>query len=183
MRIVTGINIWRNPKATDVYKDTTTYDYSDFENKNYIGAKVKSTGKWKEFAISSGWSNTFMLDSYGGMTIGGAGFEVDGNGIFPFTRLTSSQYTDSSNNTYALLGLLDNAYHPTLWGWECDSNSTYSWFVGLRTPVTNNVKDNTNTEFVIMYNNTSSDTSHPHTMSASNWNIVFRVGVNGVVTE
>ena len=77
-----GINIWRNPKKSDVYKDTTAYDYTDFDNKNYLGAKRLSDNKWVEYAISSGWNNSFMIDSYGGMTIGGSGFEIDGNGLF-----------------------------------------------------------------------------------------------------
>ena len=29
-----GINIWRNPRKSEVYKDTTNYDYSDFDNEH-----------------------------------------------------------------------------------------------------------------------------------------------------
>ena len=186
----TGINFWRNPKKSDVYKDTTTYDYYDYEINNWIGAKRKSDGKWIEWGISSGWSNSFMIDSYGGMTIGGAGFEVDGNGIFPYTRLTSSVYIDENNHKYYLLGLLDNAYHPTLSGWECDSNSTWSWFIGLKTPQlidedNNEVylhKDNTGTKFVVMYNDTSPSTS-VHTMNMSDWNTVIEIGSDGITSS
>ena len=136
----TSIGVWRNPKASDVYYDETNYDYTDYAMKNHIGAYNLNSQKWVEFGISSGWSNTFMLDAYGGMTIGGAGFEVDGNGISPFIRLTSSVYTDEDNNNWYLTGLLDNAYHPTMnFGSEdyhlgCDDNTTYSWFFGLKSP-------------------------------------------------
>lgn len=183
----TGVNVWRCPPFRDsngdfvVYKDTSVYDYSDVEDKSYIGVSRLSDGAWVEYGIASGWNNAFMLDSYGGMTVGGAGFEIDGNGIFPFTRLTHSIYTDSNDDTYALFGLLDNAYHPTAWGWECDSNSTYSWFVGLRTPVSNNIKDNTNTEFIVMYNDTTYDNNDIHNIDVSDWHIVFRINTNGVV--
>ena len=176
-----GINIWRNPKKSDVYKDPSSFDYSDFENKNYIGAKRLDNNLWVEFGISSGWSNSFMIDSYGGMTIGGAGFEVDGNGIFPFTRLTSSAYVDSNGDDYYLLGLLDNAYHPTLYGWDCDSNKTYSWFVGLKTPeISYLLKDNALTKFVVMYNDTPYDSENIHYIDKSRWKTVFEVDVNSV---
>lgn len=176
-----GINVWRNPKASDVIKDTTNYDYSDFDSKKHIGAKRLADSEWVEFAISSGWNNSFMIDSYGGMTLGGAGFEVDGNGVWPFTRLTSSAYIDSNDDRYYLLGLLDNAYHPTLEGWECDSNITYSWFIGLRFPESSYlVKDNKNAEFVVMYNDTAYDSSDIHNLDISKWHVVFSVGKNGI---
>lgn len=172
-----GINIWRNPKKTDVTKDTTNYDYTDFDDLNHIGAKKRSDGTWVEFAISSGWNNSFMIDSYGGMTIGGAGFEVDGNGMFPFTRLTHSIIT-IGNNRYALVGILDNAYHGSS---GCDSNNTYSWFTGLMTPLVDdtNKKDNKNASFVIMYNDTTYDSAHPNTIDNSKWHIVFEVNKDG----
>lgn len=183
----TGVNLWRNPAFRDdegnfiVYTDTSVYDYTDVEEKNYIGAKRLSDEVWVEYGIASGWNNAFMLDSYGGMTIGGAGFEVDGNGMFPFTRLTHSIYTDDEDNRWALFGLLDNAYHPTVDGWGCDSNSTYSWFVGLRSPISSGTtKDNTNSEFVVMYNDTSEDANNIHDLDVSNWHIVFRVNKEGV---
>ena len=184
----TGVNLWRNPAFYDsqgnfiVYTDTSTYDYTDVENKNHIGAKKLSDGSWVQYAIASGWNNAFMIDSYGGMTIGGAGFEVDGNGIFPFTRLTHSIYTDEEEHKWALFGLLDNAYHGTLSNWGCDSNSTYSWFVGLRSPISSGtLKDNSQAEFIVMYNDTTEDENNPHDLDVSKWHIVFRIGTSGVI--
>lgn len=190
-----GINVWRNPKKSDAFKDTSSFDYSDFDNNNYIGAERLSDNAWIEYGVASGWSNSFMIDSYGRMTIGGAGFEIDGNGIFPFTRVTSSRYT-ANNKTWHLLGLLDNAYHPTKWQSQCDDNSTYSWFVGLRTPAQydNNsnppkekdlLKDNTQAEFVVMYNDTQKPTTGDHAgetdyLNPENWHTVFSVGVDGL---
>ena len=177
----TGINFWRNPKTSDVYKDTTNFDYSDVENKKYIGALRKSDDVWVEFGISSGWNNTFMIDSYGGMTIGGAGFEVDGNGIYPYTRLTSSAFTGSDGNSYYLLGLLDNAYHPTLYGWDVDSNVHYSWFVGLKSPSQAYLTKKTDeTKFVVMYNDTPYNSSNTHELDVSKWNTVFEVSISSV---
>ena len=176
-----GINIWRNPKKSDVFKDTSSFDYSDFDNNSYIGAERLSDNVWVEYGIASGWSNSFMVDSYGGMTIGGAGFEVDGNGIFPYTRLTSSAYVDSDGDTYYLLGLLDNAYHPTLYGWDCDSNGTYSWFVGLKTPEKSYlIKDNPLTKFVVMYNDTPADSENIHYIDKSRWKTIFEIDITSI---
>ena len=176
-----GINIWRNPKKSDVFKDTSSFNYSDFDNNSYIGAERLSDNVWVEYGIASGWSNSFMVDSYGGMTIGGAGFEVDGNGIFPYTRLTSSAYVDSNGNTYYLLGLLDNAYHPTLYGWDCDSNGTYSWFVGLKTPEKSYlIKDNPLTKFVVMYNDTPADSENIHYIDKSKWKTIFEIDITSI---
>ena len=174
----TSIGIWRHPKLSAIYKDTTNYDYSDLENKGWIGCKRKSDNKWMEFGVSAGWNNNFMMDSFGGMTIGGSGFEIDGNGIFPYIRVTHSIATIDETR-YALVGILDNAYHTLN---ECDDNSTYSWFFGLMTPVnSSNVKDNTQSSFVVMYNDTSYDSSDKHKIEDDNWHIVFRVGTTGVV--
>lgn len=178
----TGINLWRNPKKADVassfpnWATDSTYDFHPFmDDTSYIGLGVKATGEWKEYGVMAGWNNMLMLDSYGGMTVGGAGFEVDGNGIYPFTRLTSSRYTDSNDDVWCLLGLLDNAYHPTKWGWECDSNSTYSWFVGLKSPEQSDlVKDNKNTSFVVMYNDSPAQQDpNTHVLDVSKWHTVF----------
>lgn len=188
-----GINIWRNPIKTDAFKDTTSFDYSGWDNNNYIGAKKLSDNSWQEFGISTGWNNSFMVDSYGGMTIGGAGFEVDGNGIYPYTRLTSSAYTDENNNVYYLLGLLDNAYHPTTSGWDCDSNTFYSWFIGMKFPHKSGtylMKDSENAKFVVMYNDTPSNQNNVHSLNVSKWKTVFETDLtttkgflNGTLTE
>ena len=170
----TSIGVWRHPKTSAIYRDTTNYDYTDLDEKNWIGCTRKSDDAWLEFGVSAGWNNNFMMDAFGGMTIGGAGFEIDGNGIYPFTRITHSIATINGVQ-YALVGILDNAYH-SLSG--CDDNSTYSWFTGLKTPVTNNRKDNSNTSFVVMYNNTTASDSH--TIDNNQWNIVFEVNKDGV---
>ncbi len=176
-----GINFWRNGKKSDVYKDTTSFDYSDFDNNNYIGARRLSDDVWVEFGISSGWNNSFMIDSYGGMTIGGAGFEVDGNGIFPYTRLTSSAFTDENNDEYYLLGLLDNAYHPTIYGWDSDSNAFYSWFCGFKSPSKAYLtKKSEDTKFVVMYNDTPYNANNIHELDVSKWKTVLEVDANSM---
>ena len=161
---------------------------------NNVGINVwrhaaNNSTQWNTFGTMNGWYNAFMLDSYGGMTIGGAGFEVDGNGIFPYTRLTSSGYKDSNDNEYYLLGLLDNAYHPTTYdSWQMDDNSTYAWFFGFRTPKKPNegnspLKNNANTEFVIMYNDTSFTTiNNKHKLDIDKWHTVFSANMDGIKT-
>lgn len=174
-----GINIWRNPIKADAYRDTENFDYSDFEDKNYLGARRLVDDVWVEFGIASGWSNSFMVDSYGGMTIGGAGFEVDGNGIYPYTRLTSSAYTDENDEVYYLLGLLDNAYHPTIFGWDSDSNSHYSWFVGFKTPSRAYMtKKSEDTKFVVMYNDTQYNEDNTHELDVSKWKSIFEIDIH-----
>lgn len=178
----TGINLWRHPKTADIYKDTNIYNYDD----NYIGAEIKSNNQWKTFGISSGWNNIIMFDSYGGATIGGAGIEIDGNGISPFGRLTHSSYAiiDESNIThqYYLFGLIDNGYHPTQWGsWGVDTTTQCSWFIGLKSPQKNGAyltKDTEQTTFVVMYNDKEDYSSG--SIDASKWNILFEVGIDGI---
>ena len=67
----TVISVWRNPKNSEVTKDTSTYNYADFDNNHYIGAKRRSDNVWVEFGISSGWNSSLMMDSYGRLTIDG----------------------------------------------------------------------------------------------------------------
>lgn len=198
---IQGINVWRNPKWLNdndeyvVFMDENYYDYSDMKENNYIGAKYNNeswgmhNGEWRHFGIASGWNNNFMTDSYGGITIGGAGFEIDGNGIFPFARLTSSTYIDENDNQWFLLGLLDNAYHPTTGGWGCDNNSHYSWFIGLRTPqqiIDDNpvylTKDTTQTKFVVMVNDNDqlSNPSDEHQIDIASWKVIFEVGIDSI---
>lgn len=179
-----GINFWRNPKKSDVeasfpnWRNDPVNDFYPFMVDNEIGLGLHSDSSyWREFGVYAGWSNSFMIDSYGGMTIGGAGFEMDGNGIFPFTRLSSSRYYDSAEDkVWYLLGLLDNAYHPTIGGWSCDDNSTWSWFFGLKTPEKSNlVKDNEETKFVIMYNDTPYNASNKEELIIADWNTILEV--------
>ena len=193
-----GINFWRNPRKSDVeasfpdWRTDPVNDFAPFMEDSYIGLGLKSDSSyWREFGVYAGWSNSFMIDSYGGMTVGGAGFEIDGNGIFPFTRLTSSRYYDSAEDkVWHLLGLLDNAYHPTRWGWSCDDNSTWSWFVGFKTPEASDlVKDNEDAIFVVMYNDTPPNPNNKEELIIADWNTVLEVSpsaikgmVNGTLT-
>lgn len=189
----TGVNIWRNPRKADVYKDTTTYDYTDYDDNNYIGAERRSDNVWVEFGLSSGWSNNLMTDSYGGVTVGGNGIEIDGAGIFPFGRVTNSSFNDGTN-TYYILGMLDNAYHPNGTTWKCDSNEYEAWFFGFKYPQTSGAKDSSNAKFVVLYNDMSSidPTSQGYTiedMDINDWKTVLEVGssgskamINGVLT-
>ena len=177
----TGINIWRNPRSADVVKDTTNYDYTDYDNNKYIGAKRRSDNAWIEFGISSGWNNSYMIDSYGGMTVGGNGIEVDGSGISPFMRLTNSFYTYNSTNYY-LNGILHNAYHPSGSSWGCDDNTKDAWFIGLR-------RTSTGSSFVVMKNDMDSiDPSASgytiHDMNISDWEVIFEGnGVTDSITN
>ena len=190
---IMGINIWRCPAWLDdqdnwiVFMDSTTYDYTDVTGTHhYIGAKRRSNNEWVEFAIATGWNNNLMTDSFGGVTIGGAGFEVDGNGIFPYTRLTSSVgYVNGSK--YYMLGLLDNAYHGSTSNWDCDDNKHYSWFVGLISPPLMNgssevylTKDLSNAKFVVMYNDTPENQSDIHDMNTNKWHIIVEANATSI---
>ena len=179
----TAISIWRNPKASEVVKDTTIYNYTDFDENHYIGAKRRSDNVWVEYGISSGWNNNFMTDSYGGMTIGGAGFEVDGNGLFPYIRVTHSKYT-SGTSSYSITGILENAYHPSGTSWNCDNNNYGAWFFGLRTPIVNGAKDTANTDFVVMYNDMdNSSSSDIHNMNMGDWEVIFSAKSSSSVVD
>ena len=173
-------------QANGTYPGEEAYDTDNIGINVWRHAKSTTNTSWDTFGVTSGWYNAFMLDSYGGMTIGGPGFEIDGNGIYPFTRLTSSGYKDSNNNEYYLLGLLDNAYHPTTYSsWQMDDNSTYAWFFGLRTPKKSNasgpIKNNNDTEFVIMYNDTPFTTeNNKHNLNVGKWHTVFAVNTSGI---
>lgn len=176
-----GINIWRNSKTSEVTKDTTTYDYTDYDNNHYIGAKRRSDNIWIEFGLSSGWNNSFMINSYGGMTIGGNGIEIDGNGIFPYMRLTNSKYINNGI-TYYLNGILKNAYHPSGSSWSCDDNTYDAYFFGIRTKASDNTSS-----FVVMKNDmnsidpTAADYSI-HDMDMNDWEDISAGGGNVVDT-
>ena len=180
----TGVNIWRNPPKADVTKDTSTYDYSDWTDNNYIGAERRSDNVWVEFGISAGWTNNLMTDSYGGVTIGGSGIEIDGSGLFPFTRVTNSSFNDGTN-TYYIMGMLDNAYHPNGTTWKCDSNEKGAWFFGLKYPQTSGAKDSANAKFVVLYNDMSSiDPSATgytiEDMDISDWETILEVSSSSI---
>lgn len=89
--------------------------------------------EWREFGVYLGWNNCFMLDSYGGMTIGGAGFEIDGNGIFPYSRVSMCKHEDTPGaGGYAFMGTLWNAYHKMD---ASDDESQCDYSVGLKAPI------------------------------------------------
>jgi len=196
----TGINVWRCPiwkyNESDtnwaVWMDDSLYNYNDMKNHKYIGAMYNNSswgsknGTWRTFGVGTGWNNNLMTDSYGGVTIGGAGFEIDGNGIFPFTRLSSSMFKDENNNIFYLLGILDNAYHPDAYSnWKCDSNEYGAWFYGLKYPQTSGHKDSANAKFVIMYNDMSSidSSSNGYTiedMDVSDWETILEISTSSI---
>lgn len=197
---IMGINVWRCPAWLDdednwiVYMDTNYYDYSDVtdSSKHYIGAKYANAswgelnGTWRDFAVATGWNNNLMTDSFGGVTIGGQGFEIDGNGIFPFTRLSSS-VGYINGDKYYMLGLLDNAYHGSTSNWDCDDNKHYSWFMGLISPPLMDgssevylTKDLTQTKFVVMYNDTPENQSDIHDMNTNKWHIIMEANMTSI---
>lgn len=90
---------------------------------------VEAGGKWKTFGVYQGWNNCQMLDSYGGMTIGGHGFEIDGNGLYPYARVS---YSKNKAEGYALLGLLWNAFHGLS---GSDDAQQADWAIGLKAPI------------------------------------------------
>lgn len=117
-----------------------------------IGISVD--GEWKTFGTYLGWNNCQMLDSYGGITIGGQGFEIDGNGLYPYTRVSYSRHEDTAGvDGYAFLGLLWNAYHNLN---ASDNEALADYALGLKAPIdytsgsASNNADMTNTSFVIM---------------------------------
>ncbi|MDD6050938.1 MAG: hypothetical protein PUC00_06665 [Clostridiales bacterium] len=89
--------------------------------------------EWREFGVYLGWNNCFMLDSYGGMTIGGAGFEIDGNGIYPYSRLSMCKHEDVPGSVgYAFMGTLWNAYHQLL---GSDDEAQCDYAAGFKAPI------------------------------------------------
>ena len=165
-------------QANGTYPGEAAYDSNNIGINVWRHAISSTDTSWDSYGVTSGWYNAFMIDSYGGMTIGGAGFEVDGNGIHPFTRLTSSRTTIDGVNC-SLFGLLDNAYHA---GTNCDDNNTYSWFAGIIAPIDNNhAKDNQNARFVIMYNDTPyTGEANKHNVDITKWKTVFSVDTTGM---
>lgn len=172
-----GLNVWRNPPienldwATDEQKRCLVEDGIIGE---YVGGVIQT------FAVSCGWNNAFMFDSYGGMTIGGTGFEIDGNGIFPYTRVANCLYTNPSDNKeYGYIALLHNAYNSTRFGWDCDNNRTYSWMMGIHAPVDTNLGGNnldlSQADFRVMYNDTPFNQSNIHELDITRWKTILKV--------
>ena len=129
-----GVNLWKaNGKKAyaqgDPMRDQTNED---------IGMMVD--GKWKEYGIMGGWTNVFMLDSYGGMTIGGAGFEIDGNGMYPYRRVSLGKFSGGSTQAdrdqreyvFGYCGECWNIYHG-LWGMDDMNEDSLYW--GMEAPI------------------------------------------------
>ena len=175
-----GINFWRNPPVSAMEEYSNEEDLYYLKNEGFIGSFYD--GIWREFAVPAGWYNGFMLDSFGGMTIGGAGFEIDGYISYPYSRLSYSRYNDG-DKTYYLLGLIWNGYHPTKEGWDCDSEEEYSWFVGLKTEEKSDYRpDLSKCSFVVMYNDTPNHEAEYNSyfekdmkFKIENWKTIFDV--------
>ncbi|MBS6006871.1 MAG: BppU family phage baseplate upper protein [Clostridium baratii] len=129
-----GMNLWKaNGKkaygANDPAREQTGED---------IGVMVN--GEWKVFGMMLGWNNSFMNDSYGGMTIGGAGFEIDGNGMSPFKRVSLGKFSGGSNDPNRKPEDYIFTYNGTTWNtqhglFNMDKNDLDSYFWGMEAPV------------------------------------------------
>ncbi|HEY4429564.1 MAG TPA: hypothetical protein VGN87_00855 [Paenibacillus sp.] len=130
-----GINLWKaNGKKAysegDPARDQTGED---------IGA-LQPDGSWREFGIMLGWNNHFMLDAYGGMTIGGAGFEIDGSGTSPFKRVSLGLFSGGSSVPNRPVTEYKFAYNGTMWNtqhglWNKDEDQLDGYYYGLESPV------------------------------------------------
>lgn len=107
--------------------DTATAELVTEDIGGYVG------DVWRDFGVYLGWNNCFMLDAYGGMTIGGAGFEIDGNGISPFMRVTLSKREEVAGKGFAFCGLLWNAQHGF---WNSDLKDIGDMSIGIKAPIT-----------------------------------------------
>lgn len=130
-----GMNLWKANGKKAYGKDDPNRNLTNED----IGA-LQSDGTWKEFGIMLGWTNVFMNDSYGGMTIGGAGFEIDGNGMYPYCRVSLGKFGGGSNDTnkkpedyvFSYCGMIWNAYHGLF---DSDNKGIDSYFWGMEAPI------------------------------------------------
>lgn len=130
-----GVNLWKaNGKSAygphDQMRDQTGED---------IGAP-DGQGGWREFGIMLGWNNVFMCDSYGGMTIGGSGFEIDGSGMSPFKRVSLGKFSGGSVNPNRPVQDYVFAYNAELWNtqhglWNKDVNDQPGYIYGMVAPI------------------------------------------------
>lgn len=108
-----GVNLWKANGRKAYPVGSADYDLVTED----IGVEID--GKWYEFGYMHGWNNHFMNDSYGGMTIGGSGFEIDGSGLKPYSRVSHCKYAGRSRNPeadikdyeFAYTGIIENSYH------------------------------------------------------------------------
>jgi hypothetical protein len=129
-----GVNLWKaNGKKAygkgDPMRDLTNED---------IGA-IQPDGSWREYGIMLGWNNHFMLDAYGGMTIGGAGFEIDGAGTSPFKRISLGKFSGGSSSARPVTDY-QYAYNGTCWNtqhglWNKDEDQLAGYYYGMVSPI------------------------------------------------
>lgn len=129
-----GMNLWK-ANGKGAYAEG-----SDAYNQTGTDIGVMENGVWREFGVMLGWNNVFMNDSYGGMTIGGAGFEIDGNGLSPFKRVSLGKFSGGSNVADKPIQDYVFAYNGTLWNiqhglYNMDVNSIDSFWYGLKCPI------------------------------------------------
>lgn len=120
-----GINLWKANGRKAYPINSTQYQNTGEDIGEYID------GQWVQFGNELGWQNHFMNDSYGGMTIGGSGFEIDGSGSFPYARV-SHTCAYSGDNKIQYVGLLWNFFHGLF---DADEKGEYSFFVGLMSEI------------------------------------------------
>ncbi|TVX93052.1 hypothetical protein [Paenibacillus agilis] len=130
-----GVNLWKaNGKKAyavgDPMRDQTGED---------IGVQLPD-GTWREYGVMLGWNNHFMCDSYGGMTIGGAGFEIDGAGISPFNRVSLGRFSGKSENPDRPVQEYGYLYNAMLWNtqhglWNKDEDQLPGYYYGMQSPI------------------------------------------------
>lgn len=130
-----GVNLWKaNGKLAyaenDPMRDLTGED---------IGA-LQEDGTWREYGIMLGWNNVFMNDSYGGMTIGGSGFEIDGSGANPFRRVSLGKYGGTSEDSSKDFKDYNFLYNGDFWNlqhgfWNSDLKDRRGFYWGMLSPV------------------------------------------------
>ncbi|NOJ74231.1 hypothetical protein, partial [Paenibacillus alvei] len=130
-----GMNLWKaNGKKAYAVGDPAREQTGED-----IGA-YQPDGSWREFGIMLGWNNHFMCDAYGGMTIGGAGFEIDGAGTSPFCRLSLGKFSGGSSVPNRPVTEYMFTYNGTCWNtqhglWNKDVDNISGFFYGLKAPV------------------------------------------------
>lgn len=129
-----GFNLWKANGRNAYVRDSVDYNAVTED----IGQIID--GEWKEYTVQHGWLNAFMVDSYGGMTIGGQGFEVDGNGVFPYKRVSLGKYQGGTTDTgadymdygFAYNGILWNAFHGL---YDGDTHERNSYMLGMESSI------------------------------------------------
>lgn len=124
-----GINYWR-AAGRELFRNA-----GDTASANAVTEDIgyqASGGSWQTFGVQQGWSNSFMIDSYGGMTVGGAGFEIDGNGLYPYTRVSLSKSFEDLPDKRAYNGRIWNQFHQMQ---GRDDPSKPSVFYGFEAPM------------------------------------------------